>query len=146
MADPNGNGASRRGLGPTASEDCDRRRLPPGGDAIRNEVGDEATPVATIVVADDHAVVRRGLRTLLDAENGVEVGAEAGDVGATLGKVRGYKPSVLVLDLNMPGGSSREAIPRLLEASPGSAEYVRALAPEGCRSSRRGPAGLWVAQ
>ena len=77
MADPSGSGAPRRCLGPTASEQhCDRRRVPPGRDAIRNEVGDDATPVATIVLADDHAVVRRGLRMLLDAEDGVEVVAE----------------------------------------------------------------------
>ena len=54
---------------------------------------------------------------LLDAEAGVEVVAEAGDVGATLRKTRGYKPNVLVLDLNMPGGSGLEAIPKVLSAS-----------------------------
>lgn len=69
------------------------------------------------MLADDHAVVRRGLRVLLDAEAGVEVVAEAGDVGATLRKTRGYKPNVLVLDLNMPGGSGLEAIPKVLSAS-----------------------------
>ncbi|HSO99476.1 MAG TPA: response regulator transcription factor [Solirubrobacteraceae bacterium] len=130
MADPNGNRAPRLGLGPTASEQhCDRRRVPPGRDAIPTE-GDVATPVATIVLADDHAVVRRGLRMLLDAEDGVEVVAEAGDVGATLRKVRGYQPSVLVLDLNMPGGSSLEAIPRLLEASPGTRIVVLTMEDE----------------
>jgi two-component system response regulator NreC len=70
----------------------------------------------TIVLADDHAVVRSGLRLVLQSEEGMQVVAEAGDVGEALRKVRGYKPRVLVLDLNMPGGSSLEAIPELREA------------------------------
>ena len=61
---------------------------------------------------------------MLLEEAGFEVVAEAGDVGATLRKVRAYKPSVLVLDLSMPGGSSLEAIPTLLEASPGTAVVI----------------------
>src|SRR6266581_7693766 len=71
-----------------------------------------------IVLADDHAVVRSGLRLLLDAETDFEVVAEAGDVDAAARYVRGHHPAVLVLDLNMPGGSSLEAIPTLREESP----------------------------
>ena len=73
-----------------------------------------------IVIADDHAVVRSGLRMLLDSESGFEVVAEAGDVDAARRYVRGHHPSVLVLDLNMPGGSSLEAIPSLREEFPGT--------------------------
>lgn len=72
----------------------------------------------TIVLADDHAVVRRGLRLLLDAEADFEVVAEAGEVDWAMRYVRGHRPDVLVLDLNMPGGSSLEAIPRLRQESP----------------------------
>jgi two-component system response regulator NreC len=71
-----------------------------------------------IVLADDHAVVRRGLELLLDAEPGFEVVASVGDVEAALRTTRGHKPDVLVLDLNMPGGSSLDAIPRIRSASP----------------------------
>jgi len=71
-----------------------------------------------IVLADDHAVVRSGLRMLLDAEPGFEVVAEAGDVEAARRYVRGHHPAVLVLDLNMPGGSSLEAIPALRAEAP----------------------------
>jgi two-component system response regulator NreC len=71
-----------------------------------------------IVLADDHAVVRRGLQLLLDSENDFEVVASVGDVDAAIRTTRGYKPDVLVLDLNMPGGSSLDAIPQILEASP----------------------------
>jgi two-component system response regulator NreC len=77
---------------------------------------DEAT--IRIVLADDHAVVRRGLELLLDAEPDFEVVAAVGDVDAAIRTTRGHKPDVLVLDLNMPGGSSLEAIPQILEASP----------------------------
>ena len=71
-----------------------------------------------IVIADDHAVVRSGLRMLLDSESGFDVVAEAGDVDAARRYVRGHHPAVLVLDLNMPGGSSLEAIPDLREEFP----------------------------
>ncbi len=84
----------------------------------------EATPRPSstddirIVIADDHAVVRSGLRLLLDAEPDFEVVAEAGDVEAARRYVRGHHPTVLVLDLNMPGGSSLEAIPAIRAESP----------------------------
>ena len=71
----------------------------------------------TVVLADDHAIVRTGLRLLLE-QDGMEVVAEAGDVEAAVRYVRGHKPAILVLDLNMPGEPSLPAIPRLLEASP----------------------------
>jgi two-component system, NarL family, response regulator NreC len=72
----------------------------------------------TIVLADDHRVVRSGLRLLLAAEEGFEVVAEAGDVATTEQKVSSCRPRVLVLDLNMGGESSLPAIPRLRESSP----------------------------
>jgi two-component system, NarL family, response regulator NreC len=71
-----------------------------------------------IVLADDHAVVRSGLELLLGAEAGFEVVASVGDLDAAIRATRGYKPDVLVLDLNMPGGSSLDAIPAILAASP----------------------------
>ena len=78
----------------------------------------------TIVLADDGTVMRSGLRVLLDAERDLDVRAEAGDVIATFPEVRGHRPSVLVLDLNMPGGSSIEAIPRLRLLSPNTSIVV----------------------
>jgi two-component system response regulator NreC len=71
-----------------------------------------------IVIADDHAVVRSGLRMLLDAEPDFDVVAEAGDVDSARRYVRGHHPQVLVLDLNMPGGSSLPYIPGLREEFP----------------------------
>ena len=88
------------------------------------ELTDQEARSVTIVLADDHQVVRSGLRMLLEAEPDFEVVAEAGDVDAARRYVLGYKPTVLVLDLNMPGGSSLEAIPAVGEASPETAVVV----------------------
>jgi two-component system response regulator NreC len=74
----------------------------------------------TIVLADDHTIVRSALRVLLDAEQAFEVVAEAGDADEAVRKVRAYKPKVLVLDLSMPGGPSLARIPDVREASPGT--------------------------
>jgi two-component system, NarL family, response regulator NreC len=71
-----------------------------------------------VVIADDHAVVRRGLRQLLDAEDGFEVVAEASDLESARRFTRGHHPDVLVLDLNMPGGSSLDGIPEIRAECP----------------------------
>ena len=75
-------------------------------------------PLIRVVIVDDHAVVRRGLRQVLDAEDGFEVLAEASDLDGTRRYVRGHHPDVLVLDLNLPEGSSLGAIPELRAESP----------------------------
>ncbi len=79
--------------------------------------GNDAEAIS-IVLADDHTVVRRALRLLLEEEPDFEVVAEADDAEAAVRYVRGHKPTVLILDLNMPGKPSLEAIPEIREASP----------------------------
>jgi len=79
---------------------------------------DTSTEQIRIVLADDHAVVRSGLRLLLERESDLEVVAEAGDVESALRYVRGHHPDVLILDLNMPGRSSLDAIPELRTQTP----------------------------
>ena len=71
-----------------------------------------------VVLADDHAVVRRALRLLLDSEEDVDVIAEAVDVGGVVRHVTKAAPHVLVLDLHLPNGSSIETIRRLREDVP----------------------------
>ncbi len=80
----------------------------------------DAAPGRTIrvVIADDHSVVRRGLRQVLDADGGFDVVAEASDLDSARRYVRGHHPDVLVLDLNMPGGSSLEGIPEIRAECP----------------------------
>jgi two-component system response regulator NreC len=72
----------------------------------------------SIVIADDHTVVRSGLRMLLEAEADFEVVGEAGDVPETIRKLKAFKPDVLLLDLHMPGGPSLDSFPEMVEASP----------------------------
>jgi two-component system response regulator NreC len=84
----------------------------------------------SIVLADDHPVVRRGLRLLLEEEPDFEVVAEAGEVDAARRYVLGHSPTVLVLDLNMPGGSSLKAIPALRAEFPGTQIVVLTMQPE----------------
>ncbi len=84
----------------------------------------ESVASIRIVLADDHAVVRAGLRMLLESEPGFEVLAEAGTTDDAARYVRGHHPDVLVLDLNMPGESGLELIPRLREQAPETAIVV----------------------
>jgi two-component system response regulator NreC len=76
-----------------------------------------ASPIQ-VVLADDHAIVRRSLRLLLDTEDGLKVIAEAGDLSAVVRHVRARVPHVLVLDLRMPNGSSIDTIRRLRDDVP----------------------------
>jgi len=72
----------------------------------------------TIVLADDHIVVRSGLRMLLESEPSIEVVAETGDVPTAVEAVAEHRPDVLVLDLHMPGEPSLPVIPALRERCP----------------------------
>ena len=75
--------------------------------------GTDGSASISVVLADDHKVVRSGLRMLLQSDGRFEVLGEAGSVAATIDTVLACRPRVLVLDLNMGGESSLEAIPRL---------------------------------
>jgi two-component system, NarL family, response regulator NreC len=99
-----------------------------------------------IVIADDHAFVRSGLRVLLDAEDDMQVVAEAGDVPGALRYVRAHRPSVLILDLNMPGEPSLPAIPTVAEASPDTKVVVLTMQddPAFAREALRGGAVGYV--
>ena len=72
----------------------------------------------TLILADDHDLVRSALRVMLDSEPNLHVIAEAADVTTVLTLVAERKPDVLLLDLHMPGGDGLEAIPALLRSSP----------------------------
>lgn len=76
--------------------------------------GSPADGQISVAVADDHKVVRAGLRLLLHREDDMHVVGEAGDVAEALRIVSARRPHVLVLDLNMPGEPSLPAIPQLM--------------------------------
>jgi two-component system response regulator NreC len=74
--------------------------------------------VITVVVVDDHAVVRAGLRLLLDNHQDIEVVGEAGNAKDAIFRARALKPDVILLDVVMPGESGIEVLPKLLKESP----------------------------
>ncbi|MFD7941620.1 response regulator [Streptomyces sp. NPDC059744] len=77
-------------------------------------------PGTTVVLADDHLVVRAGMRLLLAQDPAFRIVAESATVPDTLDAVRRTRPRVLVLDLTMAGQSSLPMIPELLTVSPGT--------------------------
>jgi two-component system response regulator NreC len=71
-----------------------------------------------VVVVDDHAVVRSGLKRVLEAEADIEVVAEAGSVRDAVFEARAHKPDVIVMDVVMPGESGIEGTPLVLHEAP----------------------------
>ncbi len=76
------------------------------------------TPLTRVVLADDHTLVRSGIRRILEAHPGYEVVGEAADGVEALALVRETAPDVIVLDLNMPGSGGLDALPALKLAQP----------------------------
>ncbi len=74
--------------------------------------------MTTILIADDHGVVREGLRRLLESERDLEVCAEASDGREVLERVSSSRPDVVVLDINMPRLGGLEALERLRAKHP----------------------------
>ena len=75
-------------------------------------------PELRILIADDHELIRRGVRTLLEAEPGWNVVAEASDGQEALEKAKETKPEIVVLDIGMPRLSGLEAARRLKRILP----------------------------
>jgi NarL family two-component system response regulator LiaR len=71
-----------------------------------------------VLIADDHAVVRQGLRTFLELQEDIEVVGDAADGEAALAGVQRHEPDVVLMDLVMPGAGGIEAIRRLRELRP----------------------------
>jgi DNA-binding NarL/FixJ family response regulator len=71
-----------------------------------------------IIIADDHQIVRQGLKTLLENEPDMKVVAEAGDGGRTVTLVRELSPHVVVIDVKMPDMSGIEATRQILSELP----------------------------
>lgn len=71
-----------------------------------------------VVVVDDHAIVREGLRTVLDPASGYVIVGEGRNVADAVSVSADLQPDVLVLDISMPDGSGLRAIPEVIERSP----------------------------
>jgi two-component system, NarL family, response regulator NreC len=74
--------------------------------------------VINVVLVDDHAVVRSGLRLLLERQEDIDVVGEAGNAKDAVFRARALKPDVILLDVVMPGESGIEVLPKLLKESP----------------------------
>jgi two-component system response regulator NreC len=83
--------------------------------------------VIRVLVVDDHAVVRSGLKLLLAAEGDLEVVGEAGSAREAVFEVRALKPDVVLLDVVMPGESGIDAVPKILHDSPESKVLVLSM-------------------
>jgi two-component system response regulator NreC len=75
--------------------------------------------VIRVLVVDDHAVVRSGLRLLIDAEDDMETVGEAGNVRDAIFEARTSNPDLILMDVVMPGESGLEGVPKLLHEHPG---------------------------
>lgn len=78
----------------------------------------------TVLIADDHVVVRRGLQMLVESTPGLSVIAEAGTVAETVRKARALHPDVLLLDLSLADGSALPAVRELATGAPDMAIVV----------------------
>ena len=76
-----------------------------------------AEPIRVLVV-DDHAVVRSGLKLVLEADEGIEPVGEAGNARDAIFEARSLKPDVILLDVVMPDQSGLDIIPTLLHENP----------------------------
>ena len=81
----------------------------------------------SVLIVDDHAVVRSGLHLLLDAEDDIDVVGEAGDVKAAVFEAREKKPDVVLMDVVMPGQSGIEGVPQVLREAPKSRVLVLSM-------------------
>lgn len=83
----------------------------------------DGTPIR-IVVVDDHAIVREGVRTVLEGAPGFEIVGEGASVNEAIARAAELAPDVLVLDITMPDGSGLQAIPEVIERSPATRVLV----------------------
>ena len=98
-------------------------------------------PRTRILVADDHEVVRRGIRTLLEARSAWEVCGEASTGREAVEKAKRLKPDVVLLDITMPDRSGLEAIPEILRMDPKAKIVVLTMHDSGHIASRAIAAG-----
>ena len=87
-------------------------------DQASDPVVDQAAGRIRVLIADDHAVFRKGLRTLLESVEETEVLGEAATGEKVIEQAAALQPDVILMDLQMPGTNGIEATRRILESSP----------------------------
>jgi len=86
--------------------------------------------VTRVLIVDDHAVVRSGLRLLIDAEDDLETAGEAASAREAIFEARSLKPDVILLDVVMPEQSGLDAIPQLVHENPDAKVLVLSMQDE----------------
>lgn len=71
-----------------------------------------------VLIADDHALLREGLRKILEMEDDIKVVAEAGDGEAAVAMAAEYRPDIVLMDINMPKGGGVTATRKIRETLP----------------------------
>ncbi len=95
-------------------------------------VGKKKKPeTISLILADDHAVLRSGLRLLISEFSDMEVLEEAGDFPDAFRKVKALQPDIVIMDITMPGGDPFVEIANMLEASPKSRVLVLSMHEDG---------------
>lgn len=89
-----------------------------------------------ILIVDDHELVRKGIRTLLESHTEWRVCGEATNGRDAVAKTARLKPDVVILDIRMPGLSGLQAIPEILKSSPRTKILVLTMHDSGCMASR----------
>lgn len=94
-----------------------------------------------VLIADDHDIVRRGIRSLIEDQGDLEVGGEAATAPEVLEKVREESWDLLILDLGMPGGEGLETLNRIRTAAPDLPVVILSVHPEDQLAARLLKAG-----
>jgi DNA-binding NarL/FixJ family response regulator len=101
--------------------------------------------VIKVLIADDHPVVRRGLRQILDETSDIMVGAEAGSADEVMTAVRGQRFHVVVLDISLPGGNGIDLIREIRREQPEARVLILTVHSEeqyAVRAIKAGAAGF----
>jgi two-component system, NarL family, response regulator NreC len=102
-----------------------------------------------VLIADDHAILRAGLRMLIGVQADIKVVGEAGDGAETLARARELTPDVVLLDLSMPGSAGTATIEQLVRLEPGPRVLVLTMHDDPAymgAALRAGAAGYVVKQ
>ncbi len=103
-----------------------------------------STAKIRILIADDHPIVRQGLRRIVEADAGMVISGEAGDVAALLGALQSTATDLVLLDVSMPGGLFLETLGELRNRHPSIRVLALSVHPEdewAVRALRAGASG-----
>lgn len=100
-----------------------------------------------IIIADDHGILRAGLKSLLSADPNLQVVGEAANGEETLRQVNEFKPNVTIMDIGMPGNEGLEATRQVIQSSPNTKVIMLTMHEDGAvlqECLRAGAAGYII--